>query len=127
MIEVETVTEFGTYTKKLNHGHPVNHNYMCCDFYAYPDDIDNWMDCPCCGFKPKVHIFDNGSNTGCGCGKTPYDHFAVHAESIISHIKHSGGSLVGYDGDALRKNWNEYCATMINPCSHADLRLEGKW
>lgn len=127
MIEVESITEFGMYTKKINHGHPVNHGYMCCDFYVSPDDCDDWLDCPCCGLKPRIWTFDNGRNTGCGCGKSTYDHFSVHAESILSHVERHNGSVAEYDSDELRKNWNEYCVTMINSCSHDDLRAVDKW
>lgn len=131
MIDVIVQTEFGNYPQKMNHGYRVNHSYYCIDVYVFPEE-DNlvekgeWISCPCCNLKPKVWIFDNGRQTACGCGNNDYEHFAVHAESIMSVYKRTK-STAEYDSDQLRKNWNEYCMTMINPCSHADLRFEEKW
>jgi hypothetical protein len=42
------------------------------------------------------------------------------------HIR-CDGNLTEYSSDQLRLSWNEYCATMINPCNHADLWVQGRW
>ncbi len=128
MIEVIVNSEFGSYRKKLNHGHAVFERwYRCTDAYEVLPDDSGWSECPCCNLKPNIWVFNNGRSTACGCGNDEYDHFSVHAESIMSVHTRNNGSTFEYDPDTLRKNWNEYCATMINPCSHGDLRLEDKW
>lgn len=127
MIEVTIQTEFGSYTKKINQGYEVHSDYFCIDAYTDVPEYEHWEKCPCCGLQPKVWRFDNGRSTACGCWETKYDQFSVYAESIMSvHIR-CDGNLTEYNSDQLRLNWNEYCATMINSCSHADLRLLGRW
>ena len=71
---------------------------------------EEWDDCPRCGLKPKVWIFNNGRSTGCGCHNSKYDHFSVDAESIVSVYVRTGGT-VEYNSDDLHKNWNHYCRT----------------
>lgn len=129
MITVKVKSEFGEYKKKLNHGHDVFYTlYRCTDAYKAVDNHEEWLNCPCCGLKPRYWVFDNGRFTACGCGNSIYDHFSVRAESIMSvHVRTDGKNMTLYDTDELRKNWNEYCMTMINPCSHGDLFIEGKW
>jgi hypothetical protein len=126
MIESKVKSEFGEYTVKYNHGHKVNHGYVCIDAYEDVSEDEHWMKCPCCNFKPKVWRFNNGLSTACGCGGSMYNHFAVVAESILSVYSRTG-CTAEYSRDTLRKNWNEYCQTMISPCSHGDLFIEGKW
>ena len=112
---------------KMNHGYYVYTGYQCTDAYKLPENGD-WSSCPHCNLVPKVWRFDNGLHTACGCGNSQYDHFSVRAESIMSvHKRTSGKGMDKYNSDQLRMNWNEYCSTMINPCSHGDLNLEGKW
>jgi len=127
MIEVKIQSEFGEYTQRLNHGHKVNWDYTCTDAYQPTADNQEWSKCPCCNLTPRIWTFNNGRGTACGCGNSIYDHFSVYAESIMSVVTRCGGSAVEYDCDELRKNWNEYCATMVSPCSHADLRLLDRW
>lgn len=112
----------------INHGQRVNKGiYYCTDAYEDTPENESWEACPCCNLPPKIWEFNNGRSTACGCGNDQYDHFSVRAESIMSvHIRNNG-STTDYDCDHLRKNWNEYCATMINPCNHYDLRSEEKW
>lgn len=125
---VKTIeTEFGSYEQKHNHGYTVHTDYFCIDAYKTPENIDDWMNCPCCGLKPKIWTFNNGRATACGCWENRYDIFSVRAESIMSVHTRCNGNLQEYSSDQLRLNWNEYCATMISPCDHADLRFEGKW
>ncbi len=121
MITKTVHSEFGVYDRRENHGYHVHSIYDCIDAYKDPSDDEHWEVCPCCELRPKVWKFDNGQSTACGCGESRYDHFSVHAESIMSHHKRNNGSLKDYDSDQLRKNWNEYCATMVNPCNHWDL------
>ena len=126
MVEVVVKSEWGEYTQKLNHGYPVHTDYFCIDAYEAVTEDEYWEKCPCCNLKPRVWRFDNGRQTACGCWESRYDHFSVRAESIMS-VWGRTGSLEEYNSDQLRLNWNEYCATMINPCNHSDLRFEGKW
>lgn len=126
MIEVVVNSVWGQYTQKLNHGYHVHTGYFCIDSYKEVSDDKHWEKCPCCGLKPKVWEFDNGRQTACGCWKSKYDLFSVRAESIMS-VWSRTGSLITYNSDQLRLNWNEYCATVVNPCNHSDLRFEDKW
>lgn len=120
-------SEFGTYTEKVNHGYVVHSDYFCIDAYEPVSEHEYWEKCPCCGLQPKTWTFNNGRSTACGCWNSKYDHFSVKAESIMSvHIR-CDGDLTEHVCDQLRTNWNEYCATMINPCDHADLRFLGRW
>ena len=127
MIEKIFDSELGEYKLKLNHGYRVNRDYSSqLDLYKYVEG--EWSDCPCCGLKPKVWEFDNGRDTMCGCGNGTYDFFSVQAESVMSvYIRTNGKEMNQYRGDELRRNWNEYCATWINPCNHEDLKIKGKW
>jgi hypothetical protein len=127
MIEQLIKSEFGDYYQKLNHGNRVNGDYAT-DSKSCKDVEGDWSNCPCCGLRPKAWVFDNRRQTMCGCWNSRYDYFSVMAESIMSvHVRTGGKLMTEYDLDALRKNWNEYCATMINPCDHSDLRIEDKW
>ena len=127
MIETVVQTEFGTYTKKTNHGYTVHTDYFCIDDYTDVPEYENWENCPCCGLQPKTWRFDNGLSTACGCWEDRYNIFSVKSESIMSVHTRCAGNLTEYNSDQLRLNWNTYCAKMINPCSHADLRLIGRW
>lgn len=127
MIEKIIESEFGDYKQNINHGYVVHSDYFCIDAYeAVPED-EHWEKCPCCNLTPKVWLFDNGRSTACGCWNNRYEHFSVHAESIMSVYVRCEGNLTEYNSSQLRLNWNEYCATMVNPCNNADLRLEDKW
>ena len=127
MITKKVSCEFGDFNKKINHGYNVYGGYMCIDAYVEPK-AGEWSNCPCCGLTPKVWTYDNGRHTGCGCGNDQYNHFSVNAESIMSvYTRTNGKRMDKYNSDELMKNWNDYCATMINPCSHEDLQILGKW
>ena len=115
------------YEAKYNHGYKVNRYINCIDAFEDVPDDEHWSKCPCCNLKPKVWRYNNGRETVCGCSNSMYDIFSVQAESICSWINRNSGNVSGYEYDQLRLNWNEYCATMINPCSHGDLYSEGKW
>lgn len=80
------------------------------EWYEDPNDIGNWMTCRRCGYKPKIWVFDNGRFAECVCAKSysKYDKFRISCESIMSHLRKTNGSLIGYDGDGLRKAWNKY-------------------
>ncbi|NCC55953.1 MAG: hypothetical protein EOM11_10850 [Erysipelotrichia bacterium] len=85
--------------------------YNAIDDYVEVDNPDEWLECPECGAKPIIWEYDNGRSTACKCGKNIYDHFSIYAESIMSFITRNNGSVVGYDGNALRDNWNHWCKT----------------
>ena len=127
MIVKEIKTEFGNYNQKINHGYNVHCDYMCIPAFEDVESPELWSECPCCKLKPRVWAYNNGLRTGCGCGNDVYDHFSVFAESIMSVHKRCHGIVSDYDRDNLKRNWNDYCVTMINPCNHDDLRSEGKW
>lgn len=128
MIKKLVETEFGGFLAKYNHGYLVTNSYKCILAYKSPENESEWSYCPCCGLKPKIWTFNNGRSTACGCGHDEYNHFSVCAESIMSvHERTNGSELNQYNSDSLRRNWNEYCATFINPCSHADLIELGRW
>ena len=93
---------------KIENNYPVGMHPPIND-YKYPEDIEEWKHCPKCGFQPRVWEFDNGRSTFCGCSNSTYDHFSVRATPIGDIVRKTRGSLVGYDSDELKKNWNKYC------------------
>ncbi len=101
--------------------------YLCIDAYMDIEDPENWENCPNCGLKPRVWSFDNGRSTACGCGENRYNHFSIHAESIMSVVKRNNGSAEEYNSNALQKNWNEWCKTGRVVFEHAGNRIDGKW
>lgn len=126
MITKRIESEFGDYLQNINNGYKVHSDIFAIEAYKEPDDGKLWEKCPCCGLKPLIWEYDNGRSTVCGCWESRYDHFSVCSESVMSvHIR--TGRTAEYKGDGLRLNWNEYCATGINPCNYDDLRNEEKW
>ena len=97
----------------FNNGYPPHPYYCCIADYVFPYNEDKeWKECPNCGLKPKVWVFNNGEFTACGCWKDIYDHFGIQAESIMSIYRRTNGKIKDkYDDDALRKNWNHWCVT----------------
>ena len=97
---------------KKNGEYPCWSIHTCIDSYKVPDDEDSWLNCPYCGLKPRVWVFDNGRSTACGCGHNMYRHFSIHAESIMSVHKRSGGTNISeYDSKDLKNNWNHWVLT----------------
>lgn len=95
---------------EITNGYHPHSSHNCID--SFTDPAGDWSECPCCGLKPKAWIFDNGRYTACGCWKSKYEHFSIKAESIMSvHNRTDGKAMNEYDRDALRKNWNHWCAT----------------
>lgn len=92
-------------------GYPSNTVHCCIDAYKDPTNIEKWSDCPNCGLKPKIWVYDNGRSTACGCWKNEYEHFRVEAESIMSVYIRNKKSTLEYDVDGLKKNWNYWCKT----------------
>lgn len=101
--------------------------YKAISAYKIPDNPHDWLNCPNCGLKPLVWEFNNGSSTACGCGESEYKHFSIHTESIMSHIKRNNGSILHYDNDKLRKNWNHWVNTGENLEPHNLLIENGMW
>lgn len=91
--------------------YPVYKFYNCINAFKDVENHEGWLACPRCGLKPKIWEFDNGRSTACGCWENTYDHFAIYAESIMSVAKRNSGSVLEYDIDELRKNWNHWCKT----------------
>ena len=82
--------------------------YMSFDFYKEPENKESWLECPECGLTPKIWVFDNGEQAHCVCGENSYKHkHSVSAKPIGDYVRETGG-FTGYDGDNLRKIWNEY-------------------
>ena len=107
-------------------GYPATPIYMCIE--AYRDTDGGWLDCPCCGLKPKQWVFNNGRSTGCGCGNSDYDHFSIHAESIMSvHNRTDGKRMTDYVTDDLKNNWNHWVETGQILFEHASKRDDGLW
>jgi len=88
-----------------------HNSYDLINAYVFPDNIDEWENCPVCNSKPKIWTFNNGRSTGCKCHNSKYDHFSISAESIISHHKRKKGNTSKYDVNELCKNWNYWCKT----------------
>lgn len=114
------------YTRKV-YGNELRFTYNAIDAYKEVDNPEAWKNCPNCGKKPLVWEFDNGRSTACGCGKNKYDHFSIHAESIMSVANRSEGSVIEYDRDALRLNWNYWVETGNIAFEHASKRKDGRW
>lgn len=106
----------------------IDYRYKCTDAYEELADSDGWLQCPNCGLKPRVWVFGNGRSTACGCGEDQYDHFSIHAESVVSvHMRTDGKKMTEYKGDGLRLNWNHWCRTGEELFVHASRRNDGRW
>ena len=113
-------------TSRIETGYPAHTWHECID--AYQDAGVGWDACPCCGLQPKIWLFDNGRSTACGCWNSAYDHFSVHAESIMSVLRRTGGTaMTGYDSNDLMNNWNHWCRTGEILFEHAGKRNDGRW
>jgi len=95
-------------TNMVNRYQPHSY-YYCIDAYKVPDNQSEWSNCPKCGLKPMTWVFDNGEHTACGCWESKYDHFDVQAPQTIAENVRNTGGFNGYDSDAHRRKWNEYC------------------
>lgn len=95
-------------TDSLN-DYPAHNYYYHIDAYKVPKNQSEWHDCPKCGLKPMTWVFDNGEHTACGCWKDKYSHFDIQAPQTIAENVRKTGGFVGYDSDAHRQKWNEYC------------------
>lgn len=123
--------------EKKNGKYNINSDYNCIDAYKtleseykkYPRldylNPENWLTCPFCGLKPKVWIFDNGRSTACGCWNSKFDHFSIHAESIMS--KHKRKTDMSDHGQDFMNNWNHWCKTGEELFLHAGQREDGRW
>ena len=98
------------------------HNHI--DAYLIPEG--EWLPCSSCNLTPHVWTFDNGKSTACGCWESMYNHFSIHAESISSVLRRTGG-FSQYDVDELRTNWNHYCEAGEVLFEHAGKRDDGRW
>ena len=116
------------YTKTV-YGNELRFKYNAIDAYVEVDKPDEWKNCPNCGKKPLIWEFNNGRSTACGCGKNKYDHFSIHAESVMSVVKHSetGKSAMDYNVNELRDNWNNWVETGEELFLHAGKRTDGRW
>lgn len=76
--------------------------------YEEPKDIEDWLECSKCGYKPKVWEADNVRQASCACasGYSKYDKKIIAAESIGELVRRTNGNMSGYDVDELKDNWN---------------------
>ena len=83
--------------------------YNAISAFKEVSDISKWDRCKDCNAIPLVWEFDNGRKTACKCGRNEYDHLSVTAKDIMTVMRESdnGQSMVDYDSDLLRKNWNK--------------------
>lgn len=115
------------HSNNIIYGNSYRFLYKCIDAYKEVKNPDEWLNCPNCGLKPLTWEFNNGESTACGCGESRYNHFSVYAESIMSYLKRNDGSALGYNHNALRKNWNHRVETGEELFIHAGLRQDGRW
>lgn len=101
--------------------------YKCIDAYKEVKNPEERLNCSNCELKPLTWEFNNGESTACGCGESRYNHFSIYAESIMSYVKRNDRNALGYDHDALRKNWNHWVETKEELFLHAGLRNDGRW
>lgn len=101
--------------------------YNLISSYQIPTNILSWFKCPNCDLYPLVWKFNNGSSTGCGCGRNKYEHFSIYSESIMSYATRHNGSVSNYDSDKLRKNWNHWVVTGIEIEPRKQILADGKW
>ena len=75
------------------------------DIEPKPEEYNN---CPRCGLKPRLWVFDNGKSAGCGC-QPKYSGQYPEAIDINSYYR-KFGTLKGYDinKEDLLKSWNYY-------------------
>ena len=105
----------------------IANKYKCISAYKIPDNPEEWLNCPNCGLKPLVWEFNNGRSTGCGCGENEYNHFSIHAESIMSWVTRFGGSALNYNSNKLKINWNYWVTNKEELEPRQKLLDEGKW
>ena len=68
--------------------------------YTEVKNPNDWLECPHCGLKPLVWIYNNGATARCGCEK------GIHAEAIYSVYERTGKSMkvpirMGWDASAI--------------------------
>ena len=80
------------------------------DAYKPVPEDEDWKPCPNCEVVPRIWQFNNGEHATCWCTEL-YEESQARAESVLSFMKRNNGSLLNYDGDALRKAWNRYVET----------------
>lgn len=105
----------------------INGKYKAISAYKIPNKVEEWLNCPNCGLKPLIWEFNNGSSTACGCGENEYRNFSIYAESVMSYINRNNGSLLGYDSNALKNNWNHWVKTGEELLPHKKLRYLDRW
>ena len=103
------------------------HSYNLIDDYVFPDNIEEWDDCPYCKAKPKIWEYNNGRHTGCKCHNDHYDHRNINAESIMSFVKRNNGSALNYNRNELRDNWNHFCRTGEELFKKGQYDETGRW
>lgn len=105
----------------------VQGKYKAISAYKIPKNVENWLDCKNCGLKPLVWLFNNGSSTACGCGKNEYNNFSIVSESVMSYTIRNNGSVLNYNSDRLRLNWNHWVSTGEILESFDSLKEKGRW
>lgn len=85
-----------------------NSHYNLIDDYIYPENLEEWKECPYCNAKPKIWIFDNGRYASCKCHNSKYDCRTIQAESLNVYYFRNG-SWKDFNSNELRDNWNKFC------------------
>ena len=106
-----------------------DNRYLCTESYKVVDNPQKWELCDICELIPKIWQYDNGRRTACGCGVDIYSHFSISAESVMSVIKRSenGTSVVEYDVNSLRDNWNNWVKYREDLFQNKTTRKDGRW
>lgn len=99
--------------------------YQLTDSYIFPEDLEEWDNCPVCNAKPKVWEFNNGRYASCRCHNSEYDHHIIYAESIMSCYINDNGSLKNHKDDGLKNNWNTWCRT--GEVLFSKPSIDGRW
>ena len=80
------------------------------EWWKIPQNPDEWLECPKCGNKPKIWIYDNGVHACCECHSfDQYERrFEIKIESVLSCLKRK--AIQEYGGEeGLKEEWNKYC------------------
>ncbi len=113
--------------KKKHSEYKYNYGIYCLiDDYKFPDNKDEWLNCPYCELKPKIWVYDNGLTTGCGCGDNMYDHWYIGCESIMSVHKRTNKTKEYGGREELKENWNHWCKTGVDLWEN-DFEETGLW
>lgn len=86
-------------------------SWRAAEFYKPFDEErvtpSEWNECPVCGEKPRIWIYDNGEYAKCKCQDT-YDKSAASGKTIWEYHHEHNGDMTEWNHNDLRDNWNKY-------------------